>query len=590
MVNESSFFGKSASSINRNFIIILLIVLSSGLFTVIAMNNISSNYHELVEDIQGMKDQTNQFNIVLLDAREFEYNFRLNANLSAQFLAWDTMLFAREILNNISQINDRGVNNVNIRQLVTDLIPLVLSYQRKFFEESELIIARGGGQFGSTNSIIGDLSEYNQKIEDLNDILFKNGAINASVYYEINSEYLLLRQHESDYRLNYESGQSEISGYLSRFNTTLLQFNSLITGYENSAVINQTISDEFHSYAANYSIFFESLVEQDLKISQLASENNEIVTSLESKTSDLSDLVQNLSNKTQSRISESIRLTVIIVVIVTLSTTTITGVIAFRTSRNLTKPLAYLNNEIEIIAQGDLSRDIELPGNPSLELVKLSNSLNTMKQQLTTLINEITTTNQTVNRGSESLAGAIEQVSASLGEMSSTAQQMSFGADQQANIQQEAMNAMDDVTLSLDQIIERINKDTELIKTISNETKFLALNARIESSRAGAAGRGFSVVADDIRNLSDRSSKILTSIEETVSEITESLRALFIQLSEKIENTTSVSEEVAASSEELAATIEEVSSSMQEISASALEMEQISETAKEKVEKFKLQK
>jgi methyl-accepting chemotaxis protein len=103
------------------------------------------------------------------------------------------------------------------------------------------------------------------------------------------------------------------------------------------------------------------------------------------------------------------------------------------------------------------------------------------------------------------------------------------------------------------------------IKQIADETKMLGLNAAIEAARAGESGRGFGVVAEEIRKLSDDS-------RETVVKI----RDLTRSIEEKLNETASLSAASMRSGEEQAAATEELNASVEEILALAQELDSIS--------------
>jgi len=109
-----------------------------------------------------------------------------------------------------------------------------------------------------------------------------------------------------------------------------------------------------------------------------------------------------------------------------------------------------------------------------------------------------------------------------------------------------------------------INEILNLIKAIADETKMLGLNAAIEAARAGDAGAGFSVVASEIRKLSDQS-------RDTVARI----RDLTSNIDRKIQETINNSEHSMKSTEEQAAATQEVSASIQEITSMANNLKDI---------------
>lgn len=146
----------------------------------------------------------------------------------------------------------------------------------------------------------------------------------------------------------------------------------------------------------------------------------------------------------------------------------------------------------------------------------------------------------------ENLSASLEQISASLNEINKGVQEVSVANDCiQKNVKKTYNEAQ-----NTDEVLS-------FIENIAKQTNLLGLNAAIESSRAGEFGKGFSVVANEIRKLSVSSSQSIKEINGVLKNIQDSVT----DISEKINNSNNVFEEQVASIEEITGVIENLNQS-----------------------------
>jgi len=207
-------------------------------------------------------------------------------------------------------------------------------------------------------------------------------------------------------------------------------------------------------------------------------------------------------------------------------------------------------------------------------------------------VNEIASNIESLNKMIETQASAVVQASASVEEMigniSSVSNSVEKMAGQFTQLQEKALIGLqkqDDVSAKIEIIeseSEALQEANSVIANIAEQTNLLAMNAAIEAAHAGEAGRGFSVVADEIRKLSETSSaqsssignqlnKILESINQMVG-ATDEARQSFSALNVGIEETSNLVQEITGSMQEQMAGSRQISDALNAMNSSTSEV------------------
>jgi len=329
---------------------------------------------------------------------------------------------------------------------------------------------------------------------------------------------------------------------LNEYKTQLTTFNKLIME-SNKAAANELIVDEYDYAARELQVAIEKLVETKMAQGKQVSGNN-------------NTLARNAS---------------IFMVALALGGSVLAFLLGMFLSRMITRPLAALADDAQQIASGDLT--VQIQSRSKDEIGVLATSFNSMADSLrgairqvsdtssllTSAANELLATSESISSGADSVASQAQTVATAGEEMAATSndianncQSAAAGALDASTSASDGSVVVDKTVQAMGQIARRVKETADTvarlgqrsdqigqivgtIEDIADQTNLLALNAAIEAARAGEQGRGFAVVADEVRALAERTTRATKEISDMIRSIQAETRSAVTVMEEGVQ-------------------------------------------------------